>query len=196
MEFADERRSADERRIFPVSRIQPTPPKHERLCDTGAQAAAVLVAHRVDVSLAQNVDLALGLGDCSVSRRLLSGGSRADAAEDASQKDGHPGNGLVHLAHRDLRLVAFEYHIERSSIRCNARHIAGSTLETHEFQMRRIGGGIQRLLRCRIGRLREDTAGPLPSYRTELARFGPFELDLQTGELWRDGIRVLTQRQP
>jgi len=39
-------------------------------------------------------------------------------------------------------------------------------------------------------------AGPVPRRRTERVRFGPFEADLHTHELWRDGTRIKLVGQP
>ena len=39
-------------------------------------------------------------------------------------------------------------------------------------------------------------AGPVPRRRSERVRFGPFEADLHTHELWRDGTRIKLVGQP
>ena len=39
-------------------------------------------------------------------------------------------------------------------------------------------------------------AGPIPRRRSERVRFGPFEADLHTHELWRDGTRIKLVGQP
>ena len=60
--------------------------------------------------------------------------------------------------------------------------------------MRRIGGEVAGSIRRWIGS--QPPMGSTESIATESATFGPYRLDLRTGELWCADHRVLVQRQP